>query len=95
MRTVGTGTRCARETTSRATETPQPNCSGPDPKCGNDKRCSTGNQGCNCKEDEEKQCPSGEYTLFCDECGDADQNNKCKGVSRYLSSLKMELHLIS
>jgi len=85
MCTTGVGTRCACESTSCPTGNQQPKCSDPKCKGGKDKNYSADDQGCDCTEE---KCPSGKDTLFCDDCGGADQNNKCKGVSRCLSSLK-------
>lgn len=83
MYTTGDASGCACESTSCPTGDQELQCSDPSCKGGNDNKCTVDDQGCDCAEDPE--CPIGLDTLACHECGDADQESKCKGVSRYLS----------
>ncbi|MCJ1280191.1 hypothetical protein MMC21_008018 [Puttea exsequens] len=78
--TTGPSANCACDTQTCPTGDQEPQCSDPQCKGEDDNKCTVDQKGCACTPKEE--CLTGLDTPVCDQCGGADQNGKCKGVSK-------------
>lgn len=77
MCTTGSNSGCACDD-SCPTRDQQPKCSDDNCKGDDQDKCTVNNKGCQCTSDD--TCPEDLDTLFCDDCGGSNDDEKCKGV---------------
>ena len=80
MCTTGDGAGCGCQDDDKCpTGDQQPKCSDQNCQGNKENKCTKDHKDCECKKDEKEECPDGEDTPFCNDCGGIDAG-KCKGV---------------